>query len=160
MMIVGIDPGQDGAIAFIRPGSSVNICDVHKMPLSGKGVDCEAICKLITMAGNVSLAVVECVHSMPKQGVSSSFQFGRTLGRIEGVIRTLRIPLAMPTPQAWKKLVLAGTKKDKDAAIDYVRRMYPSAQLIQPGCRVPDHNIADSVCLAEFGRLMLHGGGV
>jgi hypothetical protein len=145
MMIVGIDPGQDGAIAFIRPGSSVNICDVHKMPLSGKGVDCEAICKLITMAGNVSLAVVECVHSM---------------GRIEGVIRTLRIPLAMPTPQAWKKLVLAGTKKDKDAAIDYVRRMYPSAQLIQPGCRVPDHNIADSVCLAEFGRLMLHGGGV
>ena len=50
---------------------------------------------------------------MPKQGVTSSFNFGHSAGVIAGVLASLEIPTLMVTPQRWKKrAVLIGTNKD------------------------------------------------
>ena len=44
---------------------------------------------------------IEKVGAMPGQGVSSMFQFGRSVGTIEGIIAALRLPISYVTPQKW-----------------------------------------------------------
>jgi crossover junction endodeoxyribonuclease RuvC len=102
------------------------------------------------------LVVVEQVHAMRDQGVASVFSFGFMAGCIEGAVTALGIALEKVTPQGWKKAILSGTAKDKQAAIDYCRRRWPATSLLAtPRCRTPHDGIADALVLAEFGRRLL-----
>jgi len=150
---IGIDPGKSGGIAMITPEKTY----ITSMILSGKDVDAGAVAEWIMANSNGYLercvACIEKVHSLPKQGVVSSFKFGFVTGVMHGIIRTLGIPLHMVTPQAWKKKVLAGTPKDKDAAIDFCRRVYPNVNLLATErSRVPHSGIADALCIAKYAQ--------
>jgi crossover junction endodeoxyribonuclease RuvC len=48
-------------------------------------------------------AVIEKVHAMPSQGVSSSFTFGKGYGFLRGCLVSNGIPFEEVTPQAWQK---------------------------------------------------------
>ena len=153
-MIVGIDPGQTGGIAGIQPTGG---CVARPMPVTGKDIDGHAIAaELRALAPEV--VILEKVHAMPKQGVSSTFKFGMGFGLVIGVCEALGIPYRLVTPQSWKKVVLAGTAKDKDAAISFVRRAYPAVDLTPGRKRVPHDGMADAVCLAEYGRVLMNRG--
>ncbi|MGJ8524317.1 hypothetical protein LMG33818_000025 [Halomonadaceae bacterium LMG 33818] len=151
-MIVGIDPGKSGAIAAIGEKSHA-----EKIPLSGKEIDGALIARLLSEL-NPDVVILEKVGAMPGQGVTSMFSFGKGFGIVIGVLEALSIPYRIVTPQAWKKCVLAGTSKDKDAAINFVRRAYPDVELVPARCRKPHDGIADAVCLAEYGRQLLIKG--
>ena len=153
MLVVGIDPGLSGAIAILG-----DIQVVMKLPVNDKDIDIGVVADWLIQAGinRIDLALIEKVGAMPKQGVASMFRFGYSTGQLTGMIQTLKIPLVRPTPQAWKKVVLAGTSKDKDAAIAYVRNRYPHLSLLPTErSRVPDDGMADAVCIAEYGLWML-----
>lgn len=142
--IIGIDPGKNGAIA-IRRGNQITALP---MPLAGKELDLPAIAEIIRDA---DLVVIEKVHSMPGQGVTSMFTFGCGYGAIQGITAALQIRTELVAPQTWKSSVLKGTKKDKDAAIAYCRRAFPDVPLVLPRCRKPHDGLADALCLAEYG---------
>ncbi len=108
----------------------------------------------------VELGVIEAVGAMPGQGRGSIFHFGEGYGRWQGMLDALRIPYQVVRPQEWKRVVLAGTARDKVAAIDFVARRYPGVGLLAtPRSRVPHDGMADAVCLAEYGRRLLVGAG-
>ncbi len=70
----------------------------------------------------------------------------------------LRIPHLAVTPQAWKKAVLAGTARDKAAAIAFATRRFPGVPLLAtPRSRTPHDGVADAVCLAEYARRLVAG---
>lgn len=143
---VGIDPGKSGAIASVG-----EINDAIKMPLQGKDIDCKAIADFLLRVKPESI-VLEKVGAMPGQGVTSMFNFGKFYGIIIGIIETLGFSYQLVTPQKWKKHILEGTKKDKDAAIEFVRRRYPDIELVPPRCRKPHDGIADAVCMAQLAK--------
>jgi crossover junction endodeoxyribonuclease RuvC len=145
--LVAIDPGLSGAIA-IRVGSAVT---AQPLPLAGKLLDLAALSDIIRQA-QPTLAIVEKVHAMPGQGVTSMFTFGMGYGAIQGILATLKTPYELVTPQRWKGAILAGTTKDKNAAIAYCRRAYPDVPLVPPRCRKPHDGIADALCLLEYGK--------
>lgn len=148
--VLGIDPGQTGGLAIIVGGQVT----VWPMPLAGTEIDLAEVARIMR-ASVPDLVVIEKVHAMPKQGVSSTFKFGEGYGGIKGVVAALGIRLELVTPQAWQKAVLSGTSKDKSAAVAYVRRAYPSAELVRKGCRIPHSGIADAICIAEYGRRLV-----
>jgi crossover junction endodeoxyribonuclease RuvC len=158
---IGIDPGKTGGVAAILEETVI----VTPMILAGKDVDVGAMVDFLvkniylkSTAGKPcnAIACIEKVHSMPEQGVVSSFKFGFVTGVMHGIIRTLRIPLHTVTPQAWKKVILAGTLKDKDAAIDFCRRVYPNVNLLATErSRVPHSGIADALCIAKYAQEIL-----
>ena len=133
------------------------------MPLMGKVNDWQAAGKCITglchmgEGGNVIpySAFVEKCHSMPGQGVKSMFSFGGAYEGIFGLLAGLQISARIVPPQAWKKAILAGTAKDKPAAIAYCRRRWPSVSLIPEGCRVAHDGMADALCIAAYGETVL-----
>lgn len=145
-VIIGIDPGKSGGIA-IRHG---NQAIVHPMPIAGKELDLSALADLISKA-HPDVVVIEKVHSMPGQGVTSMFTFGCGYGAIQGITAALKLRTELVAPQTWKSSVLKGTKKDKDAAIAYCRRAFPDVPLVLARCRKPHDGIADALCLSEYG---------
>jgi hypothetical protein len=148
---IGVDPGLGGAIAAICPDGTIEIAS---MPVAGKELDVSLILDYFEMLGEFDRIVyIEAVHSMPKQGVSSSFKFGFVTGIVHGIVRTLALPLYTVTPQAWKKEILAGTDKSKQASIDYCLRAYPSISLFRTErSRTYDDGMSDALLIAEYGK--------
>lgn len=148
--VLGIDPGKNGGWALFIRDAPVS---VGKMPIVGNEIDVFPLCELIRgINGTEQLVVqIEKVHSMPQQGVSSTFTFGVGYGKILGLCQTLRISHDLVTPNVWKKRVLQNLNKDKEATIEFVSRAYPEVNLIPEGCRVPHDGIADAICIAKWG---------
>ena len=153
-LYIGIDPGAKGGIAMIFGEGQVY--DAFPLPMIGSLVNVESLAVSIGEAiewKSLRYATIEKVHSMPGQGVASTFKFGKNYGMLIGMLFTLGIPTTFVTPQAWKKDILAGTAKDKAAACEFVVAKYPDVKLVQPRCRNPHDGVADAVCICEYGRL-------
>lgn len=153
-LVIGIDPGLSGAIAAIKVGGGVEVVETTVMPLVSGEIDIRAVTRLVSTGLLSRLVVIESVHSMPKQGVSSTFKFGKAFGILLGVCGALRIPYILITPQQWKKTVLYGLdwKQNKGASVTFVQRRFPDLSLLAtPRCKKPHDGIADAVCLAMFG---------
>lgn len=162
--VLGIDPGFSGGLAFtLLDGTSTAAIPMPVIKGAGRTeIDVPALVAFILGleddGGEIRLVVIERVHSMPAQGVASTFSFGLATGEVRGVVKTLGYALEQPLPQAWKKVVLAGTDGDKLAAIQYVRRRFPDVSLLaSPRCTKPHDGMADAICLAEWGRRQLVG---
>jgi crossover junction endodeoxyribonuclease RuvC len=87
---------------------------------------------------------------MPKQGVASSFSFGQGLGMWQGIIAALGLPLEMPSPQRWKKEMLADQGKDKDASRFKAIQLFPT--LAVQLSRVKDDGRAEALLMAAYGQ--------
>ena len=127
-MIISIDPGLSGAVAVFSLAGELNtVFDIPtSAKTSGKGNQINAVllAESVQQWARVTKAIVERVHAMPGQGVTSMFGFGRSMGVIEGVLAAQNIPIDWITPQKWKKIHgLIG--KDKDASRTLVIEKYP-----------------------------------
>ena len=114
MNILAIDPGMKGGIAILDTES--NQMKAVPIPLVGKEIDYRMVHKTITFY-EPSIIVIEKVHAMPGQGVTYMFNFGLEYGALVALATVSTARVVLVTPQMWKKHVLAGTSKDKDAAI-------------------------------------------
>lgn len=121
--ILGIDPGVTGAVAFYFPEAPDRIA-VDDVPVAGGEISAPHLASLIRRYAP-TMAVIEKVAAMPKQGVVSVFNFGRSYGDVRGVVGALNIPLHFVTPQKWKKHF--GLTSDKDMSRMLAIRMFPGA---------------------------------
>jgi crossover junction endodeoxyribonuclease RuvC len=157
-LFAGIDCGLSGALALVRADGSM--LSVEDMPLieSGGGtvrreVNAVELARLLRVpAPSIAFALVEKVGAMPKQGLSSTFSLGRSLGVAEAVIATLGIPHAVIPAAKWKRL--AGLGADKGAVRAAASRRWPEAPL----ARVRDHGRAEALFLALLAAQHALGG--
>jgi crossover junction endodeoxyribonuclease RuvC len=156
MIWLGVDPGKSGGLASIDDKGHT---EAFPMPIAGGEIAAHALgvwaCGHTIRHDSSVLAIVEKVHAMPKQGVSSTFTFGVGYGKVLGVLGALGIRTHLVSPPAWKKLILADLPHDKDGAIAWCNRAFPRQALVLPGCRKPHDGMADALCLAEWGRRTL-----
>jgi hypothetical protein len=166
--VVGVDVGKHGALAFldVSPGAR-QAAYLYGMPLTtgerGKEEVCARTLRDLFVGEygdrDVELVCVESVHSNPQDGVASSFSFGVSYGKVKSVLELLGLVTTFVTPQAWKKAVLAGTDHSKRAAVGWAQAYFPSVSLLPtPRCKKPDHNRAEALCIAEYGRRLLMKG--
>ena len=88
MLILGIDPGSSGGLAIVRNSFNTlpEIVFAIKMPtvaIYGKKIIDTKKIALELNKHDIDISIIEKVHAMPRQGVTSSFQFGRNFGGIE-----------------------------------------------------------------------------
>ena len=147
MKVIGIDPGITGAIAVVGDVYNVYDMPVIQASKSKKQLNAYELAEIIKKI-NPDKIFVEKVYAMPGQGVSSMFNFGKTVGIIEGVIATLKIPVEFVTPQKWKRWSeLIG--KEKDISRTYAIQKYPMfAEMLK---RKKDIGRADAIHIAIYG---------
>ena len=151
-MIVGIDPGAKGALAFFDPvAGTLDIVDIPtvevKRGAKSKVEISPQMLAAVIGARHPSVAVLEKVGAMPGQGTSSMFQFGRGVGMIEGVLAALHIPIVYITPQGWQKAV--GMRGGKDGGRARAAEIFPA--YAATFARVKDDGRADAALMAWWG---------
>ena len=104
----------------------------------------------IFMQSLASLVVIEDVHSMPKQGLSSTFAFGFASGLIEGVACALRIPVLRVLPTAWKKAFRIAPKSPKAMSRHVASNLVP--HLASEFAKAGQHDRAEAFLMAYWGR--------
>jgi len=153
MIIIGIDPGVSGAYAVFN--AETDHWGTYRVPTFRKQVgktkrqfmDLPAIVEhlhdLIDITKNGVVAYIEHVHSMPKQGVASTFSFGRNFGQWEGMLNALCIPITYVVPQVWKRHYKLGSDKKESVKV---------AQLLTPkGLEITHHGEAEAFLIAMYG---------
>jgi crossover junction endodeoxyribonuclease RuvC len=155
----GIDPGLDGAVAVIC-GEEIEIFDTPTYE-DGKRrrIDAAGAADLINglNARLVPLVIsIEKSQPMPKNGSIGCFGLGYSFGVWIGVLATVGIPYELVTPQAWKKTLMAGMPKEKDASRVACDRLWPG-QRENWWSMKKAHNRCDALLIAQYGRLKYGG---
>ena len=148
-LIIGIDPGKTGAIASVLASEGALVDD---MPILGKRVNA---CEIFDMLEHMKItydavAFIERAQAMPKQGVSSTFNYGVGYGILLGVLQALKIPISQEvSPRVWKQeFGLIGT--DKEASRSKAVCLFPG--LAGELKLKKHHGRAEALLIAEYGR--------
>jgi crossover junction endodeoxyribonuclease RuvC len=148
--ILGVDPGIRGGLAIveINDGAAPKLVDAIDIPTVGTGakerVDVLALRTWI-QAHRPDHAAVERGQAMPRQGASSGYKYGRSVGSLEATITLLEIPLTIVEPTAWKKFhQLRGS--EKEASRQKALMLFPSAHALL--ARKMDHGRAEAALIA------------
>jgi Holliday junction resolvasome RuvABC endonuclease subunit len=147
-MILGIDPGISGAIAWVADtGHLIRVADMPTIEVNGKKkVSPQQLVAMLEEHDDlIRLVAVEDVGAMKGNGAVSMFNFGYGAGILAGVCAGLKLPVSLYRPATWKRA--ANVPADKGAA----RQM---AQRLWPGCRdfdrAKDDGRAEAALLARW----------
>lgn len=166
MRVIGVDPGINPAVAVLDLSSGkVELTRIGDI-LENDGLD-----KLVAFFNDHprDLTVIERVGPMPGQGLGSTARFMCAYGIIRGLVAGQSGDVLHVVPSVWKRSILPsaafeetvdkGKRKDdqKSAAVTCVLRSFPQVSLIRSGCKVPDHNLAEALCLAAYGAKECYG---
>ena len=155
MIFIGIDPGLEGAIAVLDDqGELVGVQDTPTLTVEG-GTKTKRLYNLPAIVSMVSMcpagqcrAALEQVHAMPDQGIVGAFSFGQGFGNWQGILAALHVPVHEVPPQTWKKAMMNGMGKDKDASRLRVLQLYPSAS--EQVSLKKHHGRADAILIARW----------
>ena len=111
MLIIGIDPGINGAICLFKDGKIVDVFEMPKMAVgkknksqvNGSQIFNEIKKAIVEEDKTKIIAVIEQVSAMPGQGVTSMFNFGQSFGVLKGIFSAMQIPMDFVSPVKWKK---------------------------------------------------------
>ena len=153
MIIIGVDPGITGAICILENKKVIEIYDTPTMidgKKNKKQINSAQVTNIIKERLNKDkevVVVVEQVHAMPGQGVTSMFNFGQSFGVVKGICAALSLPIYFVRPAKWKKHFNL-IKTNKDASRTKVIEAYPdiSSKLH----RKKDSNRADAILIALY----------
>lgn len=140
LMIIGIDPGASGGIAVLSEG---HLATAQKLPETERDI----YDYLEALSWADPIVFLEKVHSMPKQGVSSTFKFGMNYGFLRGLIIALKYPLYDVTPQKWQAVIGCLTHGDKNVSKAKAQQLFTLLKIT--------HATADALLIAEYGRRTL-----
>lgn len=134
---IGIDPGLDGAVAYLSGDGTLRVWDMplrvasvtrkkrkRKDKKTGEVIEKMVDATRMEIDGYVLADIideikyegakifVEKVQSMSKQGVTSMFNFGSSFGIIRGVLEGAGLEYTLVTPQKWKKALGVTSNKE------------------------------------------------
>lgn len=154
-MIVGIDPGASGAIAWLTDqGFLIECRDLPHVPKVGL-IPAILADWLRQDDRRAVHAFVERVASRPGAGVAGMFNFGRNYGQIEGVLAALGVPVTLVTPQKWKNSLRVPA--DKGMARARAAQLWPG--LAGTFSRVKDDGRAEAALIGLYGANAMQGHG-
>lgn len=172
MYIVGIDPGKNGAIAVLDKEGK--IISKQVMPKIANEFDTNEFNKMVVNIGleNIDCVAIEKVHALFGSSAGSTFEFGRMVGILEGVIVSHSLKHIMIDPKVWQKEMFQGIPeirkpstinkngKELKGRVDTkamaeiaCKRLFPNESFIATERSKKYHDgLGDAVLIAEYLR--------
>jgi crossover junction endodeoxyribonuclease RuvC len=173
---VGIDPGLNGALAFISEDGdacvlSTPTISIIKNKKNRSEYNIMAMVVAIrSLQGKRVVVCQELTHAMPGNGNVSMYSFGRGHGLWEGIVLAHDLPLLFSMPQQWKKMypslfpsVKAKDSKEKQKfkaeskkeALKIAGSLFPS--LANNFIKMSDDGKAEALLIANYCRSICRG---
>lgn len=155
-VIVGVDPGASGALAFLDSSDwSIEIVDIPHLYVVVNGkkrkhVNKEALAGIFR-SRPIRLVSTEKVHAMPQMDVKSIFSFGRYYGQIEMASILIDAEYFETDPSRWKAQM--GFNSDKDISRARAGLLIPAIKPLL--MRKTDHDRAEAAALSLWGAFHL-----
>lgn len=152
--ILAVDPGLTGALAFYFPDAPERV-SVHDMPVADGEVDPAGIARRVRQL-RPSMAIIERVGPMPRDGVRQAFGFGGAYMAARAVVTILEVPQHLVTPTVWKRhFRLRGGPEGKEQARGLALRLFPASA--EHFARKKDHGRAEAALLARYAAEVING---
>lgn len=146
MIYIGIDPGKSGAFAIYNGEN--NYAETFFW-------DEKSFIDLLydyKNRGEQCIACLEQVHAMPADSRKRAFDFGHSLGFIEGVLQSFDIPYQLISPMKWKKEFNL-IKQDKSMSIKVCKQLYPTVSLKRTDrCTKDSDGMAEAMLMATYAK--------
>lgn len=148
-MIIGIDPGQKGGIAYI--------CDDLLKPYGAERMPptTKQLARMLSdlIANRPVTVYIEQVQVMGKAlGAKAALSYGQGYGEIIGILTVFGAAMHEVRPSVWKRGM--NISADKNSAILLCERLFPDIDLMPGQCRKPQDGLAEAMLLAAYGRKM------
>lgn len=163
-LVLGIDPGFNGAFAVYDDETRRIVGDIIDMPIWFQAVGKRKRKRLDTMAVadlfdtyqmmGVELIVMENVGGRAREGGSGSFQFGYGVGVVYMAAFYSGVPIDTVLPATWKQMmnVPGKAKADDSAIMQRANEMFPEDRDKFSGPRGGKRlDRAEAAMLAKFG---------
>lgn len=156
-----IDVGKDGGLVILENDSVIY---KTATPTIGDQIDLSGIKDILARYDKKTLhIVVEDVHAIFGASAKSTFNFGWSLGILEGMLVGMELSYTKVKPKEWQKEMWQGIKpviKTNSKAIDTkatsllaAKRLFPSEDLRKSGRATKAHDgIVDALLMAEYCR--------
>lgn len=160
---IGIDPGNDGAIAMIGKNREVYFledCPPDVVLMNTLIVKLHNYC-IEALAGQIIknlFTAIERPHGRPPMGVGAGFKLGEGYGMWKGIVVGFGTSFDLPLPGEWQKglLIKSEGKDTKAQSLAMARRLFPDQ--IEKLKRKKDHDRADALGIALWLRNKIMGG--
>ena len=150
---IGADPGKSGSI--------VAICgdrfDCIKLDRSLSEIR-EWIHNRTYSPIAITRVVLEKVHAMPSQGVSSTFSFGESFGAVQMALTFLGGEIEYVSPRKWQQHFGLVFPKDSLTHTEKKNRHKEKAIELAPEGFKVTHATADALLIARYAEQTLGGG--
>ena len=163
---VAIDVGKDGAIVAFR-GESIILKTVT--PVIGNQIDINKIRSILLELNESAIhVVVEDVHAIFGSSAKGTFNFGWSLGILEGLLSGLCISYTKVAPKDWQKEMWQGVKPvykpqkaestrktvdTKATSLLAANRLFPNEDFRKSErAEKPHDGIVDALLMAEYCR--------
>lgn len=156
--VVGIDPGQQGAIVFLNERKFLH----SLMPLKDKiekEIDFTRVREILMKESRIDHVFLE--RAVPfAMGSKSAFNYGRGFMALELAIQLAGLPVTYVEPAKWTKAMHAGIKDDlkpKAKSITAVKRLYPQWLFDVPQTKTGKlhEGVVDALLIAGYGMRVL-----
>lgn len=158
--VIGIDPGNKGAIVVYYPGLKPGL---YKMPVQKNGkreeISYEAAAEIVEeiklLYGDDGHVMLEKAAPF-KMGVTSAFNYGRSFAALEILARTCGLPYTMVHPRAWTRVMWEGISArgdSKQKSLTALKRLFPKEAKLIP-CNKngkPHDGMIDAFLIAAYG---------
>lgn len=163
MIYVGVDPGKSGGIAFIhhKEGKTTTIktFSVFSMIKKTEQEIWNFFASIDDLEDDI-FCMLEKVHAMPGQGVTSMFSFGQNYGFLTGCLTSAQIPFEEVSPRTWQKGlgIPARDSKGGESKAQFKDRLRQKAQQLFPQELVWERTlgeqraVCDALLIAEYCR--------
>lgn len=156
-VVVGIDPGKEGAVAII-PAAGVDPSGVLPVvaglpyPPDDAQPDAARLAAILRSGvWTIARAGVEDVNSHG-MGRQSAFVFGQGVGAILATLQILGVPIVRVRPQEWQRTIGATRKGGLRDPLGPVSRLFPRVDLFPGRTRKAHMGIVDALGIAEHVR--------
>lgn len=160
---IGVDPGLAGGICLVHEDLILECIPMPVIKMKTKReLDIISVVEFMERAKKTLSAVphvvIEAVGPMPKQGVTSMFNFGKGYGIILGVVAGLRYPVTLVRPAEWKRVMLKGMPAGKGSSIVRAKQLSPTFNFkASSRCTTYHDGMAEAYLIAQYGRRVMNG---
>lgn len=139
---IGIDPGASGSIAFVCGDTAWSVKnDSTAKDLIDAIQDAQSIAP-------IRFALIEQVSAIPRIGVVSAFNFGKSYGSLEMLLSCCGIPFERITPVKWQNAMRCRTGGDKNISKARAQELFPTVKIT--------HANADALLIAKLAQTQSH----
>ena len=147
-IFVGIDPGMNGGISFIKPELENDYAKAIRCPKTAQEMAMALMSGLEDTAPSDVILFVEHVWAFPGDGRVSAFRFGYNYGLWKGIASAFEIDVYNIQPRRWMGFYNMPTNMEPRARKKWLKEY---AESLYPNIKIT-YNISDAVLIANYAK--------